>query len=140
MRFQHGQRVRITAGDASGNHGTVEFYDELFGLYVVRVDGRDGHRFGCQPDELVPGGSAPEFGMTSQQLADYVAEFIGRATARVTGVGDQQYSRDGFQKFEAIPLEELLLMLQEELQDAAVYAAMLDIRVQRYRDAMRGHE
>jgi hypothetical protein len=69
--------------------------------------------------------------VTSEQLANYVEEFIRDAQARVKGTGDEQYSEGDQQKFETMPLPELFRWADEELQDIAVYAAMLSLRLQR---------
>lgn len=78
--------------------------------------------------------------MSSVELADYVERFIGDCTGRVLGVGEEQYSEDTHQKFETVEFDKLLEMLQEEIQDAAVYAAMLDIRIRRIRETLKGFE
>ena len=76
--------------------------------------------------------------MTSEQLAAHVRAFIENAKNRVRGVGDQQYSSGDMQRFEVMPLAELLDWADEELQDVAVYAAMLSIRLERIRTAVLG--
>jgi hypothetical protein len=67
--------------------------------------------------------------MTSEQLAESFAEFIGECKGRILGVGAEQYSDGTTQKFETMPLLELIRYAREEAQDLAVYAAMLDIRL-----------
>ena len=79
---------------------------------------------------------APPPGMTSAQLADYVAQFTDAACGRVLGVGHQQYDQGDGQRFESMPLDELLAWTLEELQDVAVYAAMLAVRVQWLREQL----
>ncbi|MFF1739623.1 hypothetical protein [Streptomyces mirabilis] len=75
--------------------------------------------------------------MTPAQLAEYVTEFIGECQARVMGVGAEQYSQGEQQKFETMPLLDLIQYAREEAQDLAVYAAMVDIRLQRLETALR---
>lgn len=75
------------------------------------------------------------FGMTSDQLADEVAQFIAECAARVRGVGKDQYEGKGFQKFETMEMDELFEYLEEELRDVANYAAFLVIRLRRIRAA-----
>jgi hypothetical protein len=76
--------------------------------------------------------------MTSEELADEVSHFIGECRGRILGVGAEQYDEgNGQQKFEIMPLVELVVYAREEAQDLAVYAAMLDIRLKRLEDALR---
>ena len=75
--------------------------------------------------------------MTPSQLAEYVTEFIGECQSRVMGVGADQYSQGESQKFETMPLPDLITYAREEAQDLAVYAAMIDIRLQRLEAALR---
>lgn len=147
-RFEDGDLVIILDLDGQQFNGEVLTYDPEEGQYWVMVEEfgdlivgipEDSDRllpFTDDDDEVLAELEAPGFGMSSDDLALYVRQFIERATARVKGVGNDQYNEGDYQKFEAMPLDELLDMLQEELQDAAVYAAMLDIRIKRYRDAL----
>jgi hypothetical protein len=72
--------------------------------------------------------------MTSDDLADEVEAAIRRCRSRVLGVGDEQYSDGDTQKFENMPILELIDWTLEELDDVIVYAVMLGIRFQRFRD------
>lgn len=75
--------------------------------------------------------------MTSDELAGRFKDFIGKCAARILTVGKSQYDFDGVQKFEGMPILELLEMAREEAQDLAVYAAMLDIRFARLEAKLR---
>jgi hypothetical protein len=76
--------------------------------------------------------------VTSEELADEVGHFIRQCRGRILGIGAEQYDQgDGQQKFEGMPLVELVVYAREEAQDLAVYAAMLDIRLKRLEDALR---
>ncbi|MGW6535194.1 hypothetical protein ACWGBV_03050 [Streptomyces sp. NPDC055051] len=76
--------------------------------------------------------------MTSEELADEVSDFIGQCRGRILGIGTDQYQEpDGRQKFETMPLVELVIYAREEAQDLAVYAAMLDIRLKKLEEALR---
>jgi hypothetical protein len=79
--------------------------------------------------------AVPKFGMSSADLAEFTEAFLRRTTGRILGVGHEQYSFNGFQKFEGMTVEELLEMTLEELEDAAVYSSMLWILVARLRVA-----
>ena len=52
------------------------------------------------------------------------------------GVGAEQYSMGDKQKFEVMPLDQLLEYAEEELRDMAVYACMNHIRLRRLREAL----
>jgi hypothetical protein len=69
--------------------------------------------------------------VTPEQLADRVTLFIEECRSRVLGVGAEQYAEEDGQKFEKMPLPELITYAREEAQDLAVYAAMIDVRLQR---------
>lgn len=51
--------------------------------------------------------------------------------ARVLGVGASQYSSDEGQKFESMPLEDLISWTEEEALDIIAYGSMLTIRLRR---------
>ena len=72
--------------------------------------------------------------MTPDQLADHVRTFVSGCIERVVGVGAQQYSQGTTQKFEIMPLGQLIDWTDEELQDVVVYAVMLSIRLRGIRD------
>ena len=76
--------------------------------------------------------------MTSEELAQAVTDTIRATTARVLGVGADQYDDgSGTQKFETLPPAELAEWLIEEADDLIVYAIMLRIRATRFADAAR---
>ncbi|MEU9058986.1 hypothetical protein AB0D13_08955 [Streptomyces sp. NPDC048430] len=75
--------------------------------------------------------------MTSEELAENFGHFIRACRGRILGIGAEQYEDDNGQKFETMPLIELVTYAREEAQDLAVYAAMLDIRLKRLEDALR---
>lgn len=76
------------------------------------------------------------FGMSSDDLAEFSQEFILECMGRIKGVGDSQYSQGGFQKFEAMELDDLLEYAEEEILDIPNYCAMLFIRIRRLRQAL----
>lgn len=71
--------------------------------------------------------------MRSSELAEAVAQMVSMASERVNGPGDEQYSLGDEQKFESMPLDELLTWTEEELIDLVVYSTMLWIRLERIR-------
>lgn len=77
-------------------------------------------------------------GITSGQLAVGVREFVGNAVNRVLTVGREQYDEGDGQKFERMPLPQLCDWANEELEDIAVYAAMMAIRIQRIKAQFNG--
>ena len=145
--FNEGDQVVIIDLEGRRFIGEIISYDVDDNMYWVSVDGFGDNAIGVPANsgrilpyiELGDDGEelvAPPFGMSSEDLARYVGEFIARTTRRVVGVGKDQYDEGSFQKFEGMSIPELLDMLQEELQDVAVYAAMTDILIQRYRNAL----
>lgn len=77
------------------------------------------------------------FGLTTEELADYCKMFIVDCTNRIKGVGDQQYSNPGYQKFEVMELDDLLEGIEEEIRDIPNYLTMLFIRIRRIREALK---
>jgi hypothetical protein len=76
--------------------------------------------------------------VTSEELAETVANTIQATTARILGVGAAQYDDgSGTQKFETLAPSELAEWLIEEADDLIVYAIMLRIRATRFADAAR---
>lgn len=85
------------------------------------------------------------FGMSSVDLADGVHDFVTECMKRIHGPGREQYEKRGitgkpFQAFELMTPLELLQMAREEVQDQAVYCAMLDIRLARLTAAFEANE
>lgn len=75
------------------------------------------------------------FGMTSEELAQEVSQFIAECAARIRGVGKDQYEGRGYQKFETLEMDELFEQMEEELRDTANYIIFLVIRLRRIRAA-----
>lgn len=70
--------------------------------------------------------------MTSDDLAREVADAIRRTSTRVLGVGQAEYDDGtGVQKFERLPVADLVRWAQEESDDLIVYGTMLGIRLRR---------
>ena len=153
-----GRPVLIKAGSKTGAVGKV--IEREFGMYVVSIDGL---KFGFSEDELEPLFNLKEvaavhvteldedgdpegtthleklvkpFGLSSEDLADYVADTVVDATSRIKGVGNEQYSMGGFQKFEGMPLIELFEYADGELLDMINYGVMLRIRLIRLGSAL----
>lgn len=70
------------------------------------------------------------YGMTPEELKGAFTAFMERSGQRIVTVG-RAYSNGTSQQFEDMPVREIAVMALEELEDAAVYAAMLHIRFQR---------
>lgn len=144
MEFYPNDPVIVLGEHGGDRTGVVEDYDDGGEVYAVRMDEDPELVIGVSESRLVlredteTGTDPLTFGMSSQGLADHVDEFVGRATDRVLGDGKSQYSFGTHQKFEVMEFDDLLVALQEELEDSAVYASMLDIRIQRIREALKG--
>jgi hypothetical protein len=72
--------------------------------------------------------------MTPAELSTWVAEIVTEAQERVGpgSIGAQQYYVEGHpQRFETVPLAELVTMCREEYLDTINYAVMMIIRLDR---------
>lgn len=77
--------------------------------------------------------------MTSEELAAEVEAFVARCRSRVTGTGDEQYGNGPVQKFEGLPLMQLIDWALEEIEDVVNYSTMMAIRLQRVRKTLAEH-
>jgi hypothetical protein len=75
--------------------------------------------------------ASPDYGMSTPQLAEYVREFAEYCAGRIETSGRDNYDLEDHQAFEDMTVHELVVGLQEELADAAVYAAMVSLLVGR---------
>lgn len=99
-----------------------------------------------KPDYI--NGPEPRFGMTSEELAEYVDQlftavgagdsYIEKCKDRITGVGHDQYAEVGYQKFEFLGIGELFNMLLEEVEDIGNYATFIVIRIGRFVEQLLG--
>jgi hypothetical protein len=76
--------------------------------------------------------------LKSEELAHEVEDLINRCSERIMGVGNEQYSEGGHQRFEALPLDELLQYAYEEIEDLIAYASMIHIRLRGLEEALNG--
>lgn len=148
-----GRPVRIKGGDFAGEFGVIVEYDHVFDLYLVengkRRSGHEWHEL--EPlftmsqvvsvkveDDTTPAlvKKVIPFGMSSDDLAEEIAEFIAECAGRIKGVGKDQYEEGGHQKFEEMELDDLFEYAEEELRDICNYAAFLVIRLRRIRAAL----
>lgn len=148
-----GRAVLVKQGEWAGSVGVIT--EETFDMYFVNhSNGFSGHKaHELEPlflmDQVVsvklaeqqPGSELSDkvkpFGMSSDDLADYVNTFIVDCVNRIKGAGKEQYSEDGYQRFEAMDLDGLFEYIEEEIRDIANYCAMLFIRIRRLREALK---
>lgn len=148
-----GRPVLVKQGEWAGSVGVIT--EQTFDLFFVNhSNGFTGHKINeLEPlfmmDQVVsvklaeqqPGSDLADkvksFGMSSDDLAEYVQEFITDCVNRIKGAGNAQYSEDGYQKFEILDLDDLFEYLEEELRDIPNYLAMLFIRMRRIREALK---
>lgn len=142
------------AGARAGQIGVVVDYDDLLKIFLVNTTNFSQagyHEHELKPlftlDQVVAAKIEEEetpalvkaaipFGMTSEELATEVAQFVAECASRISGVGRDQYELNGHQKFEELDLDELFQYAEEELQDIANYACFLAIRLRRIRAAL----
>lgn len=156
MFVQPGRSVTIKSGIHIGDVGRVAVWDSVLEKWEVDLGGLSVYKHGSELEPMftmdqvinvkveaqIPGSDLADkvkpFGLRSEDLAGFVAEFITHCAGRIRGVGDEQYSMEGdsFQKFESMTLDELILGFLEEIQDIANYSAMLYIRLERIRQAL----
>jgi len=151
-----GRTVWVKAGDFTGKVGFIQEIESIFDRYLVS----DGKTLSAHPwfeiepmftlDQVVDVKIADQaegsdlfeklkpFGLSSEDLGDYVAEFMSDCVGRIKGVGDKQYSEDGgYQRFEAMDLDDLFEYIEEEIRDIPNYCTMLFIRIRRLREALK---
>jgi len=148
-----GRWVLVKSGIYTGEVAKAVEWDHGFEMWVVNVFGTEVFK---EVHELEPvftmnqivdvkleESHTPDlvkkvipFGMSSDQLAEEVGEFIIECTSRITGVGQEQYAESSHQKFEEMDLDDLFEYAEEELRDIANYAAFLVIRLRRIRAAL----
>ena len=78
--------------------------------------------------------SSPTFGITSNELGNYVRRFADYCASRVEGEGLKEYDRGTHQAFEDMSLRQLVVGTQEELADTANYLAMISLLIGRMGD------
>ena len=146
-------RVRWVGGAYSrtfGKLGTIVDVDreDQNETYRVKFDGEtdpfgswvknnDIELVAQEPETPAGPPQVPAEGLTSADLAKYVSSLIVAVEGRITGVGADQYVKDGRQQFEAMPLAALIQYAREEMQDSIAYAAMMDIRLAWLQDSLR---
>jgi hypothetical protein len=153
-----GRPVLIKTGAKLNKVGIVDRME--FGLYVVEIGGIE---FGYSPDEVEPLFNLKEvasitvteldddgdpvgttelekvvkpFGLSTEDLAGYVTDFAVDAASRIRGTGNDQYSMDGYQRFEGYTLPQLFNETDQELLDLFNYLVMIRIRMIRLFNAI----
>lgn len=148
-----GRVVLIKEGEWAGSVGVIT--EDNFNLFFVsHNNGFTGHKpheleplflmdqvVGVKLAEQEPGSDLADkvkpFGMSSDDLAEYVQKFISDCVSRIKGAGKEQYSEDGYQRFEIMDLDDLFEYIEEEFRDIPNYLAMLFIRIRRIREALK---
>jgi len=75
----------------------------------------------------------PEYGMTTEQLAEAQRRFTTYARLRLTGTGHRDYSHGNRQAFEDMGLHRLIDELRDEIADSVNYLTFLDIQLSRWK-------
>lgn len=79
----------------------------------------------------------PEYGLTTEQLADSQKRFTEYARSRIERQGHWDYSRGDTQAFEDMTVERILLELRDEIADSVNYLTFLDINIDRWLRTLR---
>lgn len=150
-----GRSVTVKAGICIGEVGRVSGWDSVMEKWEVDLGYSSIYKHGSElepmftMDQVVnvklaqqaPGSDLAEkvkpFGMSSDDLAEFVGEFMTDCKDRIKGAGNAQYSEDGYQKFEIMDLDDLFEYIEEEIRDIPNYCAMLFIRMRRVREALK---
>jgi hypothetical protein len=143
--FSLGERVRITTGSLAGETGHIAHF-EVDGTdvwIIIDLDNIPNHVVPVLPSMVekleYDAPEVPPHGMTSEQLAEMVGEFMAFCQSRVRGVGNEQYDEGTHQKFEAMALDELIEYTVEELSDIVNYSTMVYVRLKRIQEALKPH-
>lgn len=75
--------------------------------------------------------SSPAFGITSNELGNYVRRFSEYCASRIESEGLKEYDRGTHQAFEDMSLRELVVGIQEELADTSNYLSMISLLIGR---------
>jgi hypothetical protein len=78
--------------------------------------------------------------MTSEELSAAIAHTIANVQNRIIGVGKEQYDLGSVQKIELVPIETVLDMAIEELDDLLAYIAIARIRTSRLRSRVNDNQ
>jgi hypothetical protein len=154
--FVHpGRSVTIKSGIHLGEVGRVAVWDAVMEKWEVDLGGLSVYKHASEiepmftMDQVVnvkvgeqqTGTDLAEkvkpFGMSSEDLAEFVEVFVNDCKDRIKGAGNEQYSEDGYQKFEIMDLDDLFEYIEEEIRDIPNYCAMLFIRMRRVREALK---
>lgn len=73
----------------------------------------------------------PDYGMTSEELSAFVADFAHRCGSRIITAGQAQYDRGTHQAFEEMTLDQMLEGTLEEIEDAVNHLIMTWINLRR---------
>lgn len=99
----------------------------------------NGAMHGLLPDDLGPlgaRGGVPPLRSDTEAVAARFDEFCAAARDRITGVGAEQYATADGQRYERIPVEQIVTELQAELLDVAAYSFMTFDRLDRIREGL----
>jgi hypothetical protein len=78
--------------------------------------------------------------MTSEELSAAIAHTISNVQSRIVGIGKEQYDLGAVQKIELVPIDTVLDMAIEELDDLLAYIAIARIRTSRLRSRVNDNQ
>lgn len=140
-RFQDGDEVVVAEGDFKGQYGTVLRFEDVFERYLVMLPdvSKTGY-FAFQEHELEPIDfpveevvdqiEVPEFGMTTEQVQNYLEYLFTRSLAHVGEVGAKD-AFFGYQQWEGKTASQVLVGLMFKLEEGMAMFAQAHILIGR---------
>ena len=126
---------RVIVSDSTRLGNPSEYVEELRAAYSVGESlNRDTHSAGA----AVAQAKHPDYGITSEELAEAQRRFCNYARFRITDTGARQYSNARSQGFESMAPQRILMELRDELADAVNYLTFLDIQLSRWQRRLEG--
>jgi hypothetical protein len=148
--FTEGDDVVVTSGEHKGQWGRVLRYEEVFGKYFVQLPeiSVTGY-FAFEPNELFPlededqatdgdaeedyeeeGVDVPAFGMSSEDFVTHLDILLDRTLTKVGNVGPHD-AFFGFQEFEGMTPDQILIALLDKLEEGMALFAQAHILISR---------